>query len=276
MTAFIVVISVLLDGLLGEPKRFHPLVGFGFIATICEATFNRFASSDKHKLISFLLGVFCWVLLVFVPALVIPLLIAILNSPVLSIIFDMVILAIAIGHTSLKQHAFAVLHPLLRGDLSDARKHVANIVSRDTDQLNEVGVRQATIESVLENGSDAIFAPLFWYVIGGLPAVIIYRLANTLDAMWGYKTQRFNYFGRFSARMDDILNWFPSRLVGLSYAVLGHARSSLMCWSQQAKLIDSPSGGVVMSAGAGALQVRLGGACSYHGKIKNKPEFARE
>ena len=223
MTALIVIAAVLLDGLLGEPKRYHPLVGFGFMATFVETKLNRFFSSDSNKLLSFLLGLFCWILLVLVPALTMTVLIAVINSSVLSvvilIVFDIVILSLAIAHTSLKQHAFAIVSPLVKGDLACARKQLSYIVSRDTEQLSEVGVRQATIESVLENGSDAIFAPLFWYLVGGLPAVIIYRLANTLDAMWGYKTQRFNYFGRFSARIDDILNWFPARLVGLSYAM---------------------------------------------------------
>ena len=132
---------------------------------------------------------------------------------------------------------------------------------------------KASVESVLENGSDAIFAPIFWFVVGGIPAVLIYRLSNTLDAMWGYKTARYLYFGRFSARMDDILNWLPSRLVGISYAVLGNTQHAYRCWQEQAHLLESPSGGVVMSTGAGALNVCLGGDTSYHGTLKSKPVF---
>ncbi len=188
-------------------------------------------------------------------------------------IFSGVVLYLAIGYTSLKQHAMAVALPLSKGDMEAARKKVGYIVSRDVNSLDEVGVRKATIESVLENGSDAIFAPLFWFLVGGVPAVIIYRLANTLDAMWGYKTDHFLYFGRFAARMDDILNWLPSRIVALSYVMLGDSKQALTCWRKQSKQLSSPNGGVVMTSGAGALNVTLGGDGFYHGKKHHKPIF---
>lgn len=273
MIAFVVIVACLLDSILGEPKRYHPLVGFGYLATVVERYFNRFSRFEKFKFRSFLLGALAWFILVLVPTILVVLLLAFINSPILSTAMDIVILYLAIGHTSLRQHALAVWHPLQQVDLSGARQQLAKIVSRDTDKLDETEVRKATIESVLENGSDAIFAPLFWFCIGGLPAVIIYRLSNTLDAMWGYKTERFNYFGRFSARMDDMLNYLPSRLVALTYALLGNTRSAFWCWRKQAALLDSPSAGVVMTAGAGALQLRLGGDGYYHGKLKAKPEF---
>ena len=147
------------------------------------------------------------------------------------------------------------------------------IVSRDTDSMDEVAIRQATIESVLENGSDAVYAPIFWFVVGGAPAVLIYRLSNTLDAMWGYKTPRFLLFGRFAARMDDILNWLPSRLVALTYSLCGNTRSAIHCWQTQSHQLESPNGGIVMTAGAGALNVVLGGDAIYHGQTKAKPQF---
>ncbi len=271
MIAISVVIAVLLDRLLGEPKRWHPLVGFGRIAKAIENALNQTSFSRSMQQ---LLGMMSWIVLVIFPAVILLLLASYFSALVgYQWLVDGVVLYLVIGYASLKQHALAVLQPLLDNHLLLARQQVAMIVSRDTDSLDEQGVRVATIESVLENGSDAIFAPLFWFVVGGLPAVIIYRLANTLDAMWGYKTPRFLYFGRFSARMDDIMNYLPSRLVACTYSLLGNARQGFRCWFQQAHLLDSPNGGVVMTSGAGSLDLLLGGDTLYHGEQKSKPVF---
>ncbi len=271
MTAVIVMASLLIDVALGEPKHWHPLVGFGSIAKCIERYLNR---GVQNKYLQFILGASSWVLIVIVPTIIILILAQTISLWVgFNWWLDILILYLAIGYTSLRQHALAVLNPLLNNDVESARQQVAMIVSRDTDKLDQTGIRKATIESVLENGSDAIFAPLFWYLVGGVPAVVIYRLTNTLDAMWGYKTDRFLFFGRFSARMDDILNWLPSRLVGLSYAAFGHYQSAMKCWSQQAGTLDSPNAGVVMTSGAGALQLKLGGNSYYHGILKQKPIF---
>ena len=274
MIALVLLSAILLDRLFAEPKFFHPLVGFGAVANTLELWVNR---STYPVFIQFFLGMICWIILVLIPVVFILLSVSYISrytgSSVVAVFFDGLFLYLAIGYTSLRQHAVAILKPLMNNDLVLAREKVAWIVSRDTKHMNETEVRTATIESVLENGSDAIFAPIFWFIVGGLPAVILYRLANTLDAMWGYKTTRFLYFGRFSARMDDMLNYLPSRLVALSYALLGRFTLAIRCWHNQAHLLASPSGGVVMSAGAGALNVMLGGDTYYHGKKVVKPAF---
>ena len=277
-----VFLAFLFDCFFGEPKRYHPLVGFGLLVNKIEAVLNDSQGdpSEEQALHRFLLGAVGWGLLVIIPTVLVIVLLAILESFFLWLlnadigwVLNAIVLYLAVGYTSLRQHALAVLTPLYQNHLASAREQVGRIVSRDTDQLDAEGVRKATIESVLENGSDAIFAPLFWFVVGGVPGVIIYRLTNTLDAMWGYKTERFLLFGRFSAKMDDVLNWVPSRLVGLSYSILGKTRQALYCWLKQAHLLESPNGGVVMTAGAGALSVLLGGNGIYSGELKQKPLF---
>ncbi len=269
--AVTVIAAVLLDYLLGEPKRFHPLVGFGFLVSWIEKRFNQ---PNKSKQVQFLSGMVGWFIVVSIPVIFFMGLYAIFSLWFDQLfLLDIIILYLAIGYKSLRQHGLAVYECLIDNKIPETREKLAMIVSRNTETLESTAIRQATIESVLENGSDAIFAPIFWYVIAGPYGVIVYRLANTLDAMWGYKNTRFLYFGRFAARIDDVLNYIPSRLVATSYLLLGHCKSGLHCWRQQAQLLDSPNAGPVMAAGAGALKLLLGGDAYYHGQLKKKPTF---
>lgn len=253
--------ALLLDRLLGEPRRWHPLVGFGNLAGRIEALFNGPGASRGA-------GVLAWMLAVLPLSLGAWLL---SRLPYLGWLVELLVLYLAIGLRSLGEHAQAVTEALGKGDLPLARERVGFIVSRQTDHLDETGVASATTESVLENGSDAVFAALFWFALLGGFGAVLYRLANTLDAMWGYRNARFERFGWAAARLDDALNYLPARLVALTYSLCGNLRAGLGCWRRQAATWDSPNAGPVMAAGAGALGVTLGGAASYGGVVHERP-----
>ena len=295
MTSLAIVAALVLDQLLGEPRRWHPLVGFGALVTRVEAALRRDGDSPWRQQ---LVGSLAWCLLAAVPALGLALLAAglggwlpgaaetprsgdvvtqasALRGGYLSggVLFtlDVLVLYLALGRRSLGQHARAVAAPLLAGDLPAARRQVAMIVSRDTAHLDEAGATRATVESVLENGSDAVLAPLFWFAVAGAPGALLYRLANTLDARWGYRAARYLYFGRPAARLDDALNWLPARLCALAYGLTGNLGNALRCWRRQAPEAASPNAGPVMAAGAGALGIRIGGPARYRGRESFRP-----
>ena len=249
--------AVLLDRLLGEPRRFHPLVGFGTLAGWLEKNLNR--RTIAGGAVAWLLAVGPWVAL------------AVALRPLAPFAVDVALLYFALGAQSLCEHAEAIARPLAAGDLAEARRRVGWIVSRDTSALDAAGVARAGVESVLENGNDAAFGALFWFALLGGPGALLFRLANTLDAMWGYRTERLNRFGRVAARTDDLLNWPAARLTALTYALLGRTRAALACWRTQAPAWDSPNAGPVMAAGAGSLGVALGGAAIYHGQLEERP-----
>ncbi|AYH45647.1 adenosylcobinamide-phosphate synthase CbiB [Azoarcus sp. DN11] len=254
--------GIALDRLLGEPRRWHPLVGFGRWAGWLEARLRPLSPTRAGGLLAWLLALGPWLALaLWLRA----------RHPAAHWVVDIGLLYFALGARSLAQHAEAIAAPLAAGDLDAARERVGWIVSRDTRALDAAGVAKAGTESVLENGNDAVFGALFWFCIAGGAGALVFRLANTLDAMWGYRTERFIRFGWAAARLDDVLNWLPARLTALTYALLGRSRDALACWRAQAPAWDSPNAGPVMAAGAGALGVRLGGAAIYHGREEQRP-----
>lgn len=264
LTAFVCICALLLDALLGEPRRLHPLVLFGALTNTVERRFNPDGNgSVAAGLIGAGLLVVPPVLLAFVLVQLLP--------PLAVLALEILVLYLALGLRSLADHARAVATSLIHGDLPRARAAVGAMVSRDTRALDHTGIAGAASESVLENGADAVFASLFWYLIAGLPGVILHRLINTLDAMWGYKTPRYLRFGRVVARLDDVLNWIPARLTALAYAAAGRTATALTCWYRQAGAWESPNAGPVMASGAGALGVTLGGAAPYHDGWRERP-----
>jgi len=261
------ILAVLLDHWLGEPQKYHPLIFFGNLANRIEKIFrNQQHSAFRQKIMGLIA-----LLVMILPATFV--IYRLSQYSLINTILAPVILYFCIAANSLKQHALLVLQALEQNNIALAKTNVGMIVSRQTDNMNADDVRKATIESVLENGADAVFAPIFWFIIAGPAGAILYRLSNTLDAMWGYKNQKFLYFGWAAARFDDVLNWIPARLTALSYAVFGQTRLALRCWKTQAVLLDSPNAGPVMTSGAGSLNLKLGGPACYHGKVKDKVFF---
>ncbi len=260
--------------ILGEPKRFHPLIGFGNLALAIEKRLNNGSLSKWGGRMS---GVVAWCLVVIPVCLMFYMLDDYLKVYTEAyMVVAAVILYVAIGWQSLLQHAMNIAMPLQKNDMKGARAAVSMIVSRDAQNLDEAGIAKAATESVLENGADAIFCAVFWFVVAGIPGVVLYRLSNTLDAMWGYKNTRFLHFGWCAARFDDVLNFIPARLTALSYALVGHTKIALQCWRLQGMNWKSPNAGPVMAAGAGALNVSLGGAAQYHSQLQYRPGLGPE
>jgi len=286
-------VALLLDKCFGETPRFHPLVGFGNLAHALERWLNNanasteaaanepVASVPRHKTPSprwlRLKGALA-LLLALLPFLWLAQQLddVLSEEALLQVFVGGFVLYVAIGWQSLLAHARAIAQPLLDDNLPQARQAVSMIVSRDAEALDASGVAKAATESVLENGGDAVFSAIFWFLLAGIPGVVIFRLANTLDAMWGYKNPRFLYFGWAAARLDDLLNLIPARLTALSYALVGSTRMALRCWRLQGFTWKSPNAGPVMAAGAGALNVSLGGAASYHNGLQHRPQLGPE
>ncbi len=263
---FVILAALLVDFILGDPRHFHPISGFGKIASWLENKMNPESSYSSNSLIELrILGIISLLLLLLPTVLLLTYINQIFITQSLHI-FEILILFFALGSNSLRLHALWVLKALQTSDLTNARIKTSWIVSRDTSHLEESDLSKATIESVLENGNDAIFATIFWYIVAGLPGVVLYRLSNTLDAMWGYKTTRYLHFGWAAARLDDVLNFIPAHLTAISYAITGKFSSAVNCWLKQAYNWKSLNAGVVMSTGAGALAIKLGGSAQYHGK----------
>lgn len=260
-TALAMLAAVLLDAWLGEPRRGHPLVWFGRVATWIE---HRLYADRRSA------GVLAWSVVV-LPLVAAIALVSWLASGWLDWLLAAIVLYLCIGLRSLGEHAQPVADALSADDLPAARLAVGRMVSRDTAELDATQVAAAATESVLENGNDAVFGALFWFVVLGAPGAVLYRLANTLDAMWGYRTPRFLHFGWAAARIDDVLNVIPARLTALTYAAVGDASKAWRCWRHQAARWDSPNAGPVMAAGAGALGVSLGGPAPYHGVWESRP-----
>ncbi len=263
MSAGLLVGAMLLDAALGEPRWLwsrwpHPAVLMGRVIGWADQRFNDGAARRaKGVAVMAALVMGAWALG--------HLIAAIPDGGVLEVI----VAAILLAQKSLVQHVQAV-GDALRLSLAQGRRAVAMIVGRDTAALEEPAVARAAIESAAENLSDGVIAPAFWFLIGGLPGILIYKITNTADSMIGHRTPRHEEFGWAAARFDDLLNLIPARLTALLIA-LAHGWLEARPILRDAPLHRSPNAGWPEAAMAVVLNVALSGPRSYHGEMREFP-----
>ncbi len=252
----------LADRAFGDPRRGHPVAGYGAAASWLEdrCYADRQGAGIVHAgaLVGAAIGL----------GAALERLIS--NRPLATVMTTAAATWAVLGGRSLSREAATVAGQLADGNLIAAREQVRHLVGRDTAELSMEEVARATIESVAENASDAIVAPLLWGAVAGLPGLLGYRAANTLDAMIGHRSSRYLRFGWAAARLDDLANWMPARLAALAAAawaplVGGAAGNAIDVVRRDAGQHPSPNAGVLEAAFAGALDVRLGGRNTYQG-----------
>jgi len=263
-------IGWLLDLLLGDPQWLpHPVVWFGKAIAVCEHKLNRGNHrKTKGAFVAILLIALVFALTWLVRYWLLPL------SSYLLLLFDAVIIFYCLAGTTLIREVREVFYALDRS-LEEGRQQVARIVGRDTSELSAQEVRTAALETLAENLSDGVIAPLFWFALLGTPGMLAYKMVNTLDSMIGYKTERYKDFGCWAAHIDDVANYLPARLTAL-LMILPHAlftfNFSLLTfvWKNGPRHA-SPNSGYPEAALAGILNCRFGGPHYYFGQLFDKP-----
>ncbi|WP_299750114.1 adenosylcobinamide-phosphate synthase CbiB [uncultured Tateyamaria sp.] len=256
----ILALAMCLDAVAGEPRWLwsrapHPAVLMGQAIGALDARWNREPSARAKGLFAIALLViaaaaFGWMI------------------TQLGWVAEMIVTAILLAHRSLVSHVAAVAHGL-RQSVAEGRRAISMIVSRDVSTSSSSQVTRAGIESLSENFSDGVIAPAFWFLIGGVPGILIYKVVNTADSMVGYLTPRHAEFGWAAARLDDVLNWIPARLTGALIALVGGAVSQWHMIKSDARLHRSPNAGWPEAAMARALKIALAGPRSYHGQVED-------
>jgi len=259
-TIQILLIALILDYLIGDPNKVwskipHPAVIMGKLISWFDYNFN-FGSALKFK------GIFA-IFSLSIMACLIGQFIHLLPDYGL---IELLITAILLAHNSLVKHVKDVLIGL-NNSLNEGRNAVACIVGRQTKDLDESNVSRAAVESAAENFSDAVVAPIFWYLLLGLPGLFLYKMTNTADSMIGYKSEKYLLFGFGAAKFDDLMNWIPSRICGTLMCAAYLSKSNFLIMLKDAKLHASPNAGWPEAAMASILNVALAGPRSYHGKL---------
>ena len=259
-------VGVLMDCVLGDPMGLpHPVVGYGRLISFFEHRWNH-GQNRKLK------GMLMTVLLVAGAAAVVwgVLVMARTLSVWLEVVLSAVLVFYCLAGKTLIDEVQAVFRET-DISLERGRKQVARIVGRDTSELTAQEVRIAALETLAENLSDGVVAPLFWYMVAGVPGMMAYKMVNTLDSMVGYKNERYRNFGCFAARLDDVANYIPARLTALLMVLVSGRWSLLAFVKRYGRQHASPNSGYPESALAGILDCRFGGPHVYFGQVVDKP-----
>jgi adenosylcobinamide-phosphate synthase len=264
-----VLAGYLADLALGDPRRGHPVAGFGRAAAELERLTYRDSRLAGVAHVGMMVGAVGLLGAAVQCA-------ARRGGRVWSIAATATATWISLGGTSLARTGVSMSELLERDDVAGARRLLPSLCGRDPDRLDGDGLARAALESVAENTSDAQVAPLLWAAVGGVPAVLGYRAVNTLDAMIGYRSPRYLRFGWAAARLDDVANFFAARVtaalvVACAPVVGGSPAGAVRAWRRDAARHPSPNAGVVEAAFAGALGVRLGGPTQYRHELQIRP-----
>ena len=254
----------LLDFIFGDPSRLpHPIVWFGKMISWGEHRLNK----GSHRMAKGAMMAVCFILLVFFVMWGFKQLVP---SKVLWLVIDTVIIFYCLAGTTLIREVREVFLALDRS-LDEGRQQVARIVGRETSQLSAQEVRTAALETLAENLSDGVIAPLFWFALLGTPGMLAYKMVNTLDSMIGYRTERYKDFGCWAARIDDVANYIPARLTALLMVIASGKWSLLKFVWKNGRKHASPNSGYPEAALAGILNCRFGGSHYYFGELFDKP-----
>ena len=268
--------AFLLDAAIGDPAWLpHPVIQMGHLINLLEKHLRRQNAAKTNQL------VYGAVLVLLVLAATygsskLLLFTADWLHKYLGLLVNVVLLASTLAARGLQEAAERIVTPLRAGDLPAARYAVGLVVSRDTDELTETEVARAAVETVAENTVDGVTAPLFYALLGGAPLALLYKAGNTMDSMLGHKNERYLYFGRVAAKLDDLANWLPARLTVpamlLAAALLRlDVKAALLAVRRDSRRHPSPNSGYSEAVAAGALNVTLGGENKYYGSSSRRP-----
>ena len=261
---FALLIGWLLDFLFGDPARLpHPIVWFGKAIAFFEHRLNK---GHKRKAKGAMMAIFL-IAAVFVATFFLRYVLCLVSAQAL---FDAIVVFYCLAGTTLIREVREVFLALDRS-LEEGRTQVARIVGRDTSELSAQEVRTAALETLAENLSDGVIAPLFWLLLLGTPGMLAYKMVNTLDSMIGYKTERYREFGCWAARIDDIANYLPARLTALLMVLVSGKWSLWRFVWRNGRNHASPNSGYPEAALAGILDCRFGGPHYYFGQLFDKP-----
>ncbi|MBQ9441963.1 MAG: cobalamin biosynthesis protein CobD [Selenomonadaceae bacterium] len=265
------VAAFLFDALIGDPRsKFHPVVLIGNLISFLEKIFRRDSDGYIKKICKGGILVSLVLAISYGAGVLILILATLTKSLTVKIFVEAIVLSFMISPRSLAEAGRELYYLLTVGNLAQARYKVGWIVGRDTNYLNEAEIVRATVETVSENTVDGIISPLFYFAVGGLPLAVAYRAVNTMDSMLGYKNEKYLYFGRVAARLDDVANFIPARITAILFIAAALVlnldyKNAFDMMKRDAHKHPSPNGGYAEATVAGALNIQLGGINSYFG-----------